>query len=358
MNLENLFNKNKHLKVSEQVKTFLQDKVILITGAAGSIGSEISKNLAEQCNCNLILVDQAESALFDLQEELRLVNFKNYRLIVGDISDMGRMRQLFYKYSPDIVYHVAAYKHVPLMEAHPFEAVKVNVLGTKIIADLSKQFGVHSFVLVSTDKAVNPTSVMGASKRTAEIYVSNLNKGQSKKFKIVRFGNVPNSNGSVIPLFKKQLKRGGPLTITDKDTSRYFIEMSSACQLLLEAIIEVDCNLLIGHMGVAVNIYELGIKFINISGLKYPEDIKIEYIGLRPGEKMHEELTYKEEILIAESTSKIKKYNSTVNHKKMKLIEDLCLLKPITPSIEIVMKLKEIVPEFISNNSKYKILNE
>lgn len=358
MNLENLFNKNTHLKVSEQVKAFLQDKVILITGAAGSIGSEISKILAQQCNCNLILLDRAESALFDLQQELRLLNFENYRLIVGDICDKGRMKQLFYKYSPDVVYHVAAYKHVPLMEDHPFEAVKVNVLGTKIIADLSKQFEVHRFVLVSTDKAVNPASVMGASKRVAELYVSNLNKGQSKKFKIVRFGNVPNSNGSVIPLFKKQLKKGGPLTVTDKDVSRYFIEMSSACQLLLEAILEKDCDLLIGHMGIAVNIYELGIKFINISGLKYPEDIEIEYIGLRPGEKLHEELTYKEEILIAESTSKIRKYNLTVNHKKMKQIEDLCLLKSVSPTIEIVMKLKEIVPEFISNNSKYKILNE
>ncbi len=237
MNLENIFHKNNRLIVSEQAKAFLQGKVILITGAAGSIGCEISKILAQQCNCNLILLDQAESALFDLQQELRLLNFKNYSLIVGDICDKGRMKQLFIKYSPHIVYHVAAYKHVPLMEDHPFEAVKVNVLGTRIIADLSRQFGVHRFVLVSTDKAVNPASVMGASKRAAELYVSSLNKGQSKKFKIVRFGNVPNSNGSVIPLFKKQLEMGGPLTITDKDATRYFIEMSSACRLLLEAIL-------------------------------------------------------------------------------------------------------------------------
>jgi FlaA1/EpsC-like NDP-sugar epimerase len=357
MNIENLFKENSHFIISEQVKNLLKDKVILITGAAGSIGNDITKILAQQSDCKLILLDQAESALFDLQQDLRLLKFKNYRLIVGDICDVESMTQLFSEYSPDIVYHVAAYKHVPLMENHPFEAVKVNVLGTKIIADLSEKFKVAHFVLVSTDKAVNPASVMGASKRVAELYVSSLNQKQTKRFKIVRFGNVPNSNGSVIPLFRKQLKTGGPLTITDKDVTRYFIQMSSACHLLLEAVLTVDCDLLIGHMGIAVNIYDLGIKFINAADLKYPEDIEIELIGLRPGEKLHEELTYKEELLIEENTSKIKKYNTTGSANKIKLIVELCSLKAVTPAIEIVTKLKEIVPEYISNNSKYEILD-
>ncbi len=357
MKLENLFNRKKHTEVSEQVKKLLQDKAVLITGAAGSIGSEISKILAQQCNCNLILLDQSESALFNLQQELRYLNLNNYTIIVGDICDKERMKHLFSEYSPDIIYHVAAYKHVPLMENQPFEAVKVNVLGTKIIADLAKQFEVRSFVLVSTDKAVNPAGVMGASKRIAELYVSSLNNEFNKKFKIVRFGNVPNSSGSVMPLFKEQIKKGGPLTITDRDVTRYFIEMSSACQLLLEAILTVDCDLLIGQMGIAVNIYDLGMKCINVAGLKYPEDIEIEFIGLRPGEKLHEELNYKEELLIEESSSKIKKYNSTVINNNINLIEELCSIKAATPAIEIVMKIKEIVPEFISNNSKYQILD-
>jgi len=357
MNLENLVNKKTHAEVSEQVKDLLQNKVILITGAAGSIGSEISKILAQQCNCKLILLDQAESALFNLQQELRYLNLNNYSIILGDICDLERMKQLFSEYAPDIIYHAAAYKHVPLMEDHPFEAVKVNILGTKIIADLAKQFDVQSFVLVSTDKAVNPAGVMGASKRVAELYVSRLNSEFNKKFKIVRFGNVPNSNGSVMPLFKEQIKKGGPLTITDKDATRYFIEMSSACQLLLEAMLTDDCDLLIGHMGIAVNIYDLGLKFINVAGLKHPEDIEIEFIGLRPGEKLHEELNYEEEQLIIESSSKIKRYNSMLIHNNIRLIEELCNIKAITPAVEIVKKIKEIVPEFISNNSKYQMLD-
>lgn len=355
MQLENLLNENSPFLISEQEKSQFKDKVILITGAAGSIGSEISKILALHCNCSLILLDQAESALFSLQQKLQFLNLKNFKLIVADVCSAERMKQLFIDYTPDIVYHAAAYKHVPLMEDHPYEAIKVNVLGTKIITDLCKQFGVQSFVLVSTDKAVNPASVMGASKRVAELYVNSFNNEHNKKFKIVRFGNVPNSNGSVIPLFREQVKKGGPLTITDKDVSRYFIKMSNACQLLLEAGGTFDCDLLIGHMGIAVKIYELGIKIIKDAGFKYPGDIEIEYIGLRPGEKLHEELTYAEEKLIEENNSKIKKYNLKVGHEKIKLISELCSLNGTCSAIEIVRKLKEIVPEFTSNNSKYQI---
>lgn len=350
MNLENLLEETPHLKVSEQVKAQLEGAIVLITGAAGSIGSEISKILNQQCNCKLILLDQAESALFDLQQELLLENRKNHKIIVGDICDKDRMEHLFKKYIPTIVYHAAAYKHVPLMESHPYEAVKVNVLGTKIIADLSDKYKVSNFVLVSTDKAVKPASIMGVSKRIAELYVSSKNKNSAKKFKIVRFGNVPYSSGSVIPLFKKQLKRGGPLTITDKKVSRYFIKMSSACHLLLEAILIEDCDLLVGNMGEAINVKELAMKLISDARLKYPEDIEIEYIGLRPGEKLHEDLIYENEILIMENNSKIKKYNSTANTIKIALIEALCYLKSETQDAEIILKLKEIVPEYISNN--------
>ena len=343
-----------------QVKRDLKNKTVFITGAAGSIGSEISRQVSVCRVKKLVLIDQAESPLYDLQQEFTKNSIHNFVVEIGDVRDKKRMNGLFRDYKPDIVFHAAAYKHVPLMENNPYEAIRVNVKGTKLLADLSLENNVEKFVMVSTDKAVNPTNIMGATKRIAEIYTSCLSDVKKTKFITTRFGNVLGSNGSVVPLFKKQLESGGPLTVTHKDITRYFMTIPEACQLVLEAgTMGNGGEIYVFDMGEAIKIYDVALKMIQLSGLNFPDDIDIDITGLRPGEKLYEELlandentqpTYHRKILIAKTPK--------TDTKSMKIkIDAFCDLNSKTTNVEIVRSLKDIVPEFKSNNSVYEKLD-
>ncbi|MBO0323555.1 polysaccharide biosynthesis protein [Muricauda sp. CAU 1633] len=336
-------------KVSEELK----GKTIMVTGGAGSIGSEIARQIANYDYSSLVIIDQAESALYDLQQELKQAGHHNFIPIVADIRDKNRMNHFFEEHKPDILFHAAAYKHVPLMEYNAYEAIKINVGGTKIIADLSISHNVEKFVFVSTDKAVNPTNVMGATKRIAEMYISCKQQEQKTKFITTRFGNVLGSNGSVIPLFKKQIEKGGPLTVTHKDITRYFMTIPEASQLVLEAgAMGKGGEIFIFDMGESVKIFDLAKNMIKLSGLKYPEDIDIKITGLRPGEKLYEELlangentlpTYNKKIMI----SKVRDLNYEFVRSKI----DELFVSNMFFNGSIVQIMKEIVPEYISNNS-------
>lgn len=339
-----------------------ENKVVLVTGAAGSIGSELIRKLCEYNFKKLILLDNAESALYDLQQELIHLKITNFEIIVADVRNEKRLDYIFNKYKPKIIFHAAAYKHVPLMEQNPYEALSVNVIGTNNAAKLAVKHGAEKFVLISTDKAVNPTNVMGATKRIAEICIC-CKKIESKgntKFITTRFGNVLGSNGSVIPLFKKQIENGGPITVTHKDIIRYFMTIPEASQLVLEAAsMGLGGEIFVFDMGKPVKIYDLAKNMIALSGLRYPEDIDIKITGLRPGEKIYEELladgentkpTYHEKIMIA-------KWKTNDAVKESDLISDLCALGPTTQNIEIVSKIKDLVPEYTPNNSQYDVLN-
>lgn len=344
------------------VKREVTNKVILVTGAAGSIGSEISRQLSFYDHKHLILIDQAESALYDLQQELIQKDKKNFTSIVADVRDEKRMSQIFEHYKPNKVFHAAAYKHVPLMEMSPYEAVKINIGGTKTIADLAIKHNVDRFVMVSTDKAVNPTNVMGASKRVAEMYISCLSRldNHNTKFTTTRFGNVLGSNGSVIPLFKRQIENGGPLTVTHKDITRYFMTIPEACRLVLEAgTMGNGGEIYIFDMGKSVKIYDIAKRMIHLSGLNFPEDIDIKITGLRPGEKLYEELlangentspTYHDKIMIARNQE------LNIDLIKNKII-GLCLANKSHDNQKTVQLIKEIVPEYKSNNSIYEKLD-
>lgn len=356
VNIEDLLNRAPIDISNPIVRRDVNNKVIVVTGAAGSIGSEISRQLSNYSYKKLILIDQAESPLYDLQQEIK--DKKDIAFIVGDVRDYDRMEMIFKKYRPHKVFHAAAYKHVPLMEENPYEAIKINVEGTKNIVDLAVDFEAERFVMISTDKAVNPTNIMGASKRIAEMYVSCKSKTSKKtKFTTTRFGNVLGSNGSVIPLFKRQLLKGGPLTVTHKEITRYFMTIPEACQLVLEAGTMGDGGeIYIFDMGKAIRIFDIAKKMIYLSGLRYPEDIDIEITGLRPGEKLYEELlakgentqpTYHKKIMIA-----------SVQEVNCKLVQEqitkLCKLNAnVLNNNEVVSQMKGIVPEFVSNNSIY-----
>ena len=359
--IDDLLDRQQILIDNPIVKREVNNKIILVTGAAGSIGSEISRQISLYNFKHLILIDQAESALYDLQQELIQKGLQKFSTIVADVRDKKRMNQIFEKFKPQKVFHAAAYKHVPLMEKSPYEAVKINICGTKNIADLSLKHKVERFVMISTDKAVNPTNVMGATKRVAEMYINCLSKEKSiTKFTTTRFGNVLGSNGSVIPLFKKQIANGGPLSVTHKEITRYFMTIPEACRLVLEAgTMGEGGEIYIFDMGKSVKIFEMAKRMISLSGLKYPDDIDIKITGLRPGEKLYEELlangedtikTYHEKIMIAKPQK--------VNFSNILLmIEKLCKENDNLSNSKIVQKIKEIVPEFISNNSVYEKLD-
>ena len=346
----------------------IKGKKILVTGAAGSIGSEISRQIAMMDFHHLTLIDHAESALYDIQQYLKneIPEEKQNRIdyIVSSVRDRKRMQSLFDKYQPQVVFHAAAYKHVPLMEKFPYEAINTNIYGTKIIADLASDFGAEKFVMVSTDKAVNPTNVMGATKRVAEIYVNCINEVSKTNYIVTRFGNVLGSNGSVIPLFKRQLENGGPLTVTHPDITRFFMTIPEACQLVLEAaIMGKGGEIFVFDMGESMKIIDLAKRMIRLSGYKYPEEIDIKIVGLRPGEKIYEELLANDENTVKTHHEKIMiaKVNRTKCQDNKKLIEELCLMSSTIEKHEQVMhlvaKIKEIVPEFKSQNSEFEKLD-
>lgn len=359
INIEDLLGRNPIYLNPEKINIQVNNKIILVTGAAGSIGSGIVKQLANYTPLKTILLDQAESSLYELEQEL-IVNFPkfNFEIVVGDISNKVRMERLFEHFKPNLLFHAAAYKHVPLMEDNPSEAVYTNILGTKNLVDLSVNYSVEKFVLISTDKAVNPTNVMGASKRIAEIYAQNSST-EKTKFITTRFGNVLGSNGSVIPLFKKQIEQGGPITITDKRVTRFFMTIPEACQLVLEAgAMGNGGEIFVFDMGQPIKIEDLAKKMIKLSGLQEGKDIEIKVTGLRPGEKLFEELLSKEENTIPTHHPKILKAKIRSSDQDLKIeIQTLIDLFNSQNNLEIVKLMKKIVPEFKSNNSEYVILD-
>ena len=295
--IEDLLGRKPIVLDEEKISNELKGKVILVTGAAGSIGSGMVLQIAKYEPSVLILLDQAESPLYDLQNELlyKFPNFK-FEVVVGDIRNVERMKRVFDYFKPQYVFHAAAYKHVPLMENNPSEAIFTNVRGTKNLVDLSVIYNVEKFVMISTDKAVNPTNVMGASKRIAEIYAQAANENSITKFVTTRFGNVLGSNGSVIPLFQRQIEQGGPITLTDERITRFFMTIPEACQLVLEAgSMGEGGEIFVFDMGESVKIIDLAKKMIKLSGLEIGKDIEIKITGLRPGEKLYEELLAAEE---------------------------------------------------------------
>lgn len=344
------------------IKKDVLNKVILVTGAAGSIGREIVIQLTKYKPKKILIFDQAESPLYDIDLELKeRLNFTDFEIIIGDITNPLRVNKLFESFKPSIVYHAAAYKHVPMMENNPSEAVRTNILGTKIIADTAVKFGVSKFVMISTDKAVNPTNVMGASKRIAEVYIQTLYNKSETVFITTRFGNVLGSNGSVIPRFRQQIEEGGPVTVTHPEITRFFMTIPEACQLVLQAgAIGKDGEILIFDMGRSVKIVDLAKKMIKLSGFKLGTDINLKYTGLRPGEKLYEELLTDREKTIPTEHKKILianigKYESDEIIPK---IDKIIAALEDKDNFEIVRLMKDILPEFISKNSVYEILDE
>lgn len=364
LQIEDLLNR-KPIKIeSEDVRSRHFNKTILVTGGAGSIGSEIVRQVAQFNPSLIVVLDQAETPLYDIELEMR-EKFPHitFKFVLADVSNKHRIEPLFQTYNFSMVYHAAAYKHVPLVEENPHEGIIVNVLGSRIIATLSSKYNVNRFVMVSTDKAVNPTNVMGASKRAAELFVQSLQnvEGNKTKFITTRFGNVLGSNGSVIPYFKKQIEAGGPVTITHPDIVRYFMTIPEACELVLQAgTMGHGGEIFVFDMGEPVKILDLARRMIKLSGFEPNIDIKIIYTGLRPGEKLYEELlsddaktlpTHNEKIMISKDPSMaFSEIESMIN-----LVTRAAVKRD---KVEVVRILKTIVPEFRSNNSIYEILDK
>lgn len=367
INIEDLLPRDEIVVDMDAIGNLLNDKCIMITGSAGSIGSEIVRQISIYKPGKLILIDQAETP----QHDIRLMmgfDYPNIKVetIVANITNFDRMETIFKQYKPEYVFHAAAYKHVPMMENNPSESIQNNVWGTKVIADLSVKYGVRKFVMVSTDKAVNPTNVMGCSKRICEIYCQSLNKKidqesnkeVSTQFVTTRFGNVLGSNGSVIPLFEKQIKNGGPVTVTDPNIIRFFMLIPEACKLVLEAGTHgKGGEIFVFDMGKPVRIADLAKRMIKLSGA---ENIEIEYTGLRAGEKLYEEVlsttentlpSFHEKVRIA----KVQEYDYDVVNQQ---IEQLLQISHTYDSMQIVKMMKSIVPEYVSNNSIYSVLDK
>ena len=347
MNLDysKLLNRKPIITDLKLIKDFIKGKRIIVTGGAGSIGSEIVRQLVNFDASSVTVFDNAEASMFHLEQEISNSNPKSHiKYVIGDVRDKYRLEEVFDSFKPNIVFHAAAYKHVPMMEANPIEAIKTNVLGTKNVADISFMNEVDKFVMVSTDKAVNPTNIMGATKRIAELYTQFLETKSSTKFIVTRFGNVLGSEGSVIPTFVKQIERGGPVSVTHKEVIRYFMTIPEACQLVLQAgVLGEGGEVFLFDMGEPVSITDLAKNLIK----HFKSDAKIKYIGLRPGEKLYEELLCNGENMIP-----------TDDHNIMKLNHEEYDFKTLIPKIEklskirsndfykILLLMKSIVPEF------------
>lgn len=367
INIDDLLERDVIKLENKNLEKQLFEKKILITGAAGSIGSEIVRQVIQYKPSVIILIDQAESPLFEIDRQVKML--RNDILVVSyiaDITNKPRIKSIFGEHKPDIIFHAAAYKHVPMMESNSSEAISCNILGTKILADVSVDSGVEKFVMISTDKAVNPTSVMGCSKRIAEIYVQSLNNHLERagrphtSFVTTRFGNVLGSNGSVIPMFKKQIEQGGPVTVTHPEITRFFMTIPEACRLVMEAgAMGRGGEIFIFDMGQSVKILDLAKRMIRLSGFEPGRDIDIVFTGLREGEKLYEELlnkkentikTHHEKILIA----KVQEYSYSEINKYVELFIDFVDDKN---ELKMVALMKELVPEFKSNYSRFEILD-
>jgi FlaA1/EpsC-like NDP-sugar epimerase len=343
------------------IDEIVMDRVVLVTGAAGSIGSELARQILQHRPKLVVMLDQAETPLFELENECFSAGYRNFEVVIGDVRQLERMRRVFEHFKPEIVFHAAAYKHVPMMENNPSEALLANVLGSRIVADLAAEYGVNKFVLISTDKAVNPTNVMGASKRVAELYVQSKNATVQTSYITTRFGNVLGSNGSVIPIFRRQIEEGGPVTVTHPEVTRFFMTIPEAVRLVLEAAaMGQGGEIFAFDMGESVKVVDLARNMIKLSGLELGKDIEIKFTGLRPGEKLYEEVlsdgeetlpTHHPKIVIATRPSpEFKAVAKDVDH--------LIALFDQQDNMKIVSQLKAIVPEYISNNSAFEALDK
>lgn len=361
--IEDLLNRRPISLENKQVENFLKGKRVLVTGAAGSIGSEICRQVLNYNPDKLVLVDNGETPMYDLLNELNRsgADFGKLKTYIGDVTSELRMNEIFNIETPQVVFHAAAYKHVPLMENNPKEAIRVNVMGTRVVAEAAIKVRSEKFVMVSTDKAVNPSNVMGATKRTAEILVQSLLDKGNTEFVITRFGNVLGSNGSVIPVFRRQIENRENLTVTHKDIVRYFMTIPEAVQLVLEAgTMGNGGEIFVFDMGEPVRIYDLALKMIKLSGLVLGKDIQIVFSGLRPGEKLYEELLNDSESTIPTHhpkimKAKVKKYDSEwvgelIDRMKIGSYDGMS-------DLELVKILKEMVPEYISMNSEFQKLD-
>jgi FlaA1/EpsC-like NDP-sugar epimerase len=369
INIEDLLGREVIRLNNQHIDQQLSGKVIIITGGAGSIGSELARQVLNYKPSTVVLVDQAESQLYDIERELRSKS-PQIRLIVyvADICNRWRIQGIFKEHKPDIVFHAAAYKHVPMMENNPSEAVMVNIFGTRTLADLAVEYKVKKFVMISTDKAVNPTNVMGCTKRIAEIYVQSLSRhiemlglnGRGTSFVTTRFGNVLGSNGSVIPVFRQQIMKGGPITVTHPEITRFFMTIPEACELVIEAsVMGQGGEIFIFDMGKPVKIFDLAKRMIMLSGKDLGKDIEIVFTGLRDGEKLYEELLNDSENTISTHHEKILKaqvseYLYEDISRYLGLLEDLIEDRN---ELKMVALMKEIVPEFKSNYSKFEVLD-
>lgn len=360
--IEDLLDRDPIVLNDGNVEKEIENRVVLVTGAAGSIGSEIVRQIMKHNPKKIIALDQAETSLFDLRFEIENSDvYKKYltklEIVIADVKDAVFIDSIFAKYHPDLIYHAAAYKHVPLMEGNPYEATLINVFGTKVVAEAAIKYRVNKFVMISTDKAVNPTNVMGATKRLAEIFVQSRSS-QTTSFVTTRFGNVLGSSGSVIPLFHKQLEHGGPITVTHKDIIRYFMTIPEATSLVLEAgAIGHDGDIFVFDMGQPVKIYDMARNMIRLSKAT---GVEIKEIGLRPGEKLYEELlSDKENVIPTEHPkimhAKVSRYEKEVVDKYM---DELYIVLNGCNPMNIVAKIKEFLPEYISNNSEFTKLDK
>jgi FlaA1/EpsC-like NDP-sugar epimerase len=360
--IEDLLGRDEIILNNKGVLEAIQNKTILVTGAAGSIGSELVNQILQYNAAKIILVDQAETPLFELEQQILVQNPSTELVyIIADITQDLEIRSVFEQYPVELVFHAAAYKHVPMMENNPLKAVNCNLIGTSILADLAEDFGVEKFVFISTDKAVNPTNVMGATKRAAEIYIQSKNNESKTCFITTRFGNVLGSNGSVIPQFRKQIESGGPIKVTHPEITRYFMTIPEACQLVLEAgIIGQGGEIFIFDMGQSVKIVDLAKKMIALSGLVEGKDIEIVFTGLRPGEKLFEELLNVAEITLPTHHPKIMK-SATRVYVFTKVVEEILIFKKALSTNEsegnVVKALKKLVPEYVSKNSRFEVLD-